>query len=320
MGMFKQALMAIGALCLCVGATRADELGPRVVSKPEMSPQQTMVLHRLEARSATLRRAWLTSGRGAEAAPAIIAGKLLTPNLNVAIAPAAPEISVKFQAAAGLSVITACIASNTTTQQICFSYQAPYGPKAPTEGNLKVEQPFGVGLGDGSLTLYSAPGAWSLSFLSITDMSGASVDYDQSQIATLFPGGSTINVTNSGTPDTSPPVLLAGKVLTRIVKLSSAYPGFGADLTVSDNLSGIGITCVVVSDPDGNEYYCDENLPPSPHSREVHAGTYIGASAATGAYTITSYFVCDVAGNCLFDSNSADIQSLFGATTFKVEN
>ena len=323
--MLKQVLIICGALCLCVGAAQAD--GAHIVSTLGMSPQQAKLLSRLEARAAAARRAWLASGHETRtAAPAITSGELLTPNLNVAKAPAAPEVSVDYQAAAGLSLISACFDSNMTTQTICSYYFVPFGLKGPTGGKVEIEEPYsnntgdgvGAGISDGSLSLYAAPGDWSLSSLFIADISGAFVYYDQSQIATLFPGGSTINVTNSGTPDTSPPVILSGKVLTPVVKLSSPNPGFGAELTVSDNLSGIGQICVDVSAPNNTEYACDDNLPPSPQSRVVLAGTYIGKSAPTGAYTIADYSVCDVAGNCVFDSNSADIQSLFGTTTFTV--
>ncbi len=283
-----------------------------------MSPQQAQTLSRLEARAAVLRRAWLASGHKAPAAgPAVISGILLTPNLDVDKAPAAPDISVNFQAAAGLSFISACFTSNTTTQTSCTVYEVPFGLSGPTGGKLRIRQPAG---GGGSLNLYAAPGAWSLTDLFLADMSGAVVNYNQSQIPTLFPGGSTINVTNIRTPDTSPPVITAGKVLTPVVSLSSANPGFGVQLTVSDNLSGVGQLCIEVSDPNGGGYLCDATLPPSPRSGKVETAVYIGNSVPTGTWKITYYSVCDVAGNCISDNNPADIQSLFGTTTFTVTN
>jgi hypothetical protein len=54
-------------------------------------------------------------------------------------------------------------------------------------------------------------------------------------------------------------------------------------------------------------------------SGKAKSFTNIG-SAITGQWTIQQLGVCDIAGNCLYDTNSADIQSLFGTTTFKVTN
>ncbi len=308
--------MTIGALSLCVGAVRADEAGTLAVGRG-MPPQQAKMLLRLEARSQALHRAWLASGHVAEtAAPAITAGKLVTLNLNPVRAPAAPEITVTFQAAAGLFAIGACFSSSTSLQGLCLHEVLPPGPTPPTAGNAAIEQPGGEG---GSLTLYAAPGAWTLTDLYIVDQSGAAAAYNQSQIAALFTSGSTFEVTNNGTPDTAPPVITAAKVLTPVVTLSSANPAFGARLTVSDNLSGVGEICIDVTDPHGNEYSCGYDIPPTPRSVAVNTGTSIAGGSA-GTWTIFDYDVCDVAGNCVYDANPSDIQSLFGTTTFKVKN
>jgi hypothetical protein len=314
--MFKQILMTIGALGLCAGAVQAGESGTLAV-RPGMPPQQAKMLLRMEARSQALRRAWLATGHVAgAAAPAITAGKLLTPNLNVVKPPAAPEITLTYQAAAGLAVIGGCFTSNTSSQEICLQYFLPPGPPAPTGGNVTLERPGGEG---GSLSLYSAAGAWTLTDLYINDLSGANAVYNQSEIASLFTGGSTFEVTNNGSPDTADPVITAAKVLTPTVRLSSANPAFGAQLTISDNLSGVGEICIDVADPHGNEYSCGYDIPPSPRSGAVDTGTSIAGGPA-GTWTILDYDVCDVASNCVYDSNPSDIQSLFGTTTFRVKS
>jgi hypothetical protein len=316
MHMFKQVLMTIGVLGLCAGAARAGESGTLAVT-PGMPLQQAKMLLRMEARSEALRRAWLASGHVAEtAAPAITAGKLLTPTLNVIAAPAAPEITVTFQAAAGLAIIGACFSSSASSQELCLQDVLPPGPPPPTAGKATIEQPGGEG---GSLSLYAAPGAWTLTDMYIIDVSGAHAVYNQSEIAALFTGGSTFQVTNNVSPDTADPVITAAKVLTPTVKLSSANPAFGAELTVSDNLSGVGEICIDVADPHGNEYSCGYDIPSSPRSGAVDTGTSIAGGPA-GAWTIFDYDVCDVAGNCVYDSNPSDIESLFGTTTFKVKN
>jgi len=314
--MFKQVLMTLVALGLCVGAARAGEAGTLAV-RPGMAPQQAKMLLRMEARSQALRRAWLAAGHVApDAAPAITAGKVVKTDLNPIKAPAAPEITVTFQAPAGLAHIGACFSSSTASQEICFQEVLPPGPTPPTAGNATIEQPGGEG---GTLSLYAAPGAWSLTDLYIIDASGAATAYNPGQIASLFTGGSTFQVTNNGTPDTADPVITAAKVLTPVVRLSSPNPAFGAQLTVSDNLSGVGEICIDVMDPHGNEYSCGYDVPSSPRSGAVDTGTSIAGGSA-GTWTIYDYDVCDVAGNCVYDANPSDIQSLFGTTTFKVKN
>jgi hypothetical protein len=314
--MLKQVLIALGALGLCVGAAQAVQSGALAVGRG-MPPQQAKMLLKLEAHSQALRRAWLASGHVVEtAAPAITAGKLLTPNLNPIKAPAAPAITLTFQADAGLAHIGGCFSSSASSQELCLQDALPPGPPPPTAGNVAIEQPGGEG---GSLTLYAAPGAWTLTDLYIVDQSGAATAYNQSQIASLFTGGSTFEVTNTGTPDTAPPVITAARVLTPTVRLSSANPAFGAQLTVSDNLSGVGEICIDVTDPNDNEYSCGYDIPPSPRSGAVNTGTSI-AGGPVGTWSILDYDVCDVAGNCVYDDNPSDIQSLFGTTTFKVKD
>jgi hypothetical protein len=81
----------------------------------------------------------------------------------------------------------------------------------------------------------------------------------------------------------------------------------------------VGEICIDVMDPDSNEYSCGYDIPSSPQSGAVNTGTSIDGGPA-GTWTIYDYEVCDVAGNCVYDANPSDIQSLFGTTTFKVKN
>jgi hypothetical protein len=294
----------------------AQDFPHRLVVYPGMSPELSAFGERDEARAAELRQAWLASGRPRPTtAPVIVSGKILTPTLNVTVAPAAPEISVKFQTGpAGLAYIVAYYYSDTSGQLRYATYYAPgdFDAPSPAKGRLKIEQPI-----YGALGLYSAAGSWTLEQLTIADAAGNSTVYTGSQLASLFPSLN-ITVTNSGTPDTQKPVVTAGKILTPTVKLSSAYPSFRAKLTVSDNLSGVANVCVYVQEPGTGGGFCDDGTPPSPLLSGTVDGDTILKGDPTGTWTIFGYQVCDVAGNCVFDDSAADVQALFGTTTFTV--
>ena len=58
--------------------------------------------------------------------------------------------------------------------------------------------------------------------------------------------------------------------------------------------------------------------PWSPRSGPVDTGTSI-AGGVVGTWSILDYDVCDVAGNCVYDDNPSDIQSLFGTPAYSVQ-
>jgi len=289
------------------------------------APQLALSRSRLEARAAELRQAWVSSGpRALTAAPSIISGKLITRSINTIRAPAAPKFSIKFAATAGLATISATFMSQSAGQYLLSGHNAGFGIPAPTSGTIDIQEPFMGITGDqgrGGLSLYAAPGTWTLVSLSIIDKSGTTTTYDQSQIAGLFPGGSTITVTNPASPDTTAPLVTAGKVLTPTVHLSSAPASFGARMTVSDDISGVVLPCVFVQPPGATTPFCATEAVAAPvTSGTVESWTYIGGFGQTGTGAITGYELCDAAGNCLVDSNAADVQALFGRTTFTVAN
>ena len=317
MGGIARSLLACAALCLGSNIALAQTAPQRIVY-PGMSPQLSMIKTRVEARAAALRQAWLTSGNPrTTTAPAIVSGKLLTPTLDVTVAPAAPQISVKFTTGpAGLSYIIAYFYSDTSGQSRYAEYYAPGDVDAPspTKGTLKIEEPVG-----GALGLYSAAGSWTLETIYIADAAGNFTAYDEDQLSSLFPSLN-ITVTNSGTPDTQNPVIAAGKILTPTVKLSSAYPSFRTQLTVSDNLSGVASVCVFVQEPGAGGGFCNDGVPPSPILNGTIDGDTILKGDPVGTWTIFGYQICDVAGNCVFDTSPTDVQALFGTTTFNVTN
>lgn len=312
-----------GAVGCCAAFAFAQD-GART-AKIVLTPQSSLsdqMRAREAARAATIRKEWLAAGHTIEPAgePQITAGKVLTPKLNAAKQPAAPEYSVTFKTGpAGLSFISAYFDSPGGTQSLEVSYSTSSNPLPVTSGTLKIRQP-GNSYGEGMFNPYSIPGSWVLEYLYIYDRASHQTSYDQTQIAALFPSA-TIALTNNGKPDGVAPVISAGKILTPTVKLSSTYPYFRTQLTVSDNLSGVNSVAVWVRAPGSSDIMSGYNQPPAPlKSGKVGVANTLGASPKTGTWTIAEVDVCDVARNCLYDSSASDIQGLFGTTTFKVRH
>jgi hypothetical protein len=278
----------------------------------------------VEQQASELRETWLASGRPLpRVVPSVTSGKILTPALNVTVAPAAPGINVGYQTGpGGLGALDAEYVSNSTGQRLLSYYTAPKGALTASSASITVRQPNGSGDGlydGGALGLYAAPGTWTLVALTIVDQAGNFQTYNQSQLAPLFPS-LTITVTNPLTPDTAAPVVSAGKILTPTVHLSSAYPVFEVNLTMSDNLSGVYLIFLCVLAPSSTAGHCSPNWPHVP-ALTGSVNAYVGLSGVPkGTWTIQSLSVCDVAGNCIDNDTPPEIMALFGTTTFTVAN
>src|SRR5689334_24204205 len=73
-------------------------------------------------------------------APAISNGHILTPKINVAKAPAAPEISFQFTTGpAGLSFVSAQFSSSTTSQTVIANYFRTSTLPPVTHGALRLQ-------------------------------------------------------------------------------------------------------------------------------------------------------------------------------------
>jgi hypothetical protein len=296
----------------------------KIELKPGESPQFALLRIQTEARAAQLRAAWIAAGHAIPpSAPVITSGKILTPTIKTTVAPAAPKFSITFSGSTSLSFVEAVFASNSTGQELQVQYSTPQGAPSPTNGTINIGQPdrplsF---FSPQNFTLYSAAGTWTLSYLNIADTSGNTNVYGEGQVATLFGGANTITVTNPASPDTSAPMVSAGKILTPTVHIKSATPAFGAQLTATDNLSGVFFSCVYIEAPGDTTSSCYDNFSTAPFlSGSLHTWDYIGSSGKTGTWTITGYEVCDVATNCLYVSNASEVKALFGTTTFTVTN
>lgn len=286
----------------------------RFAIAPGQSMQDAIIHARSEARAAALRQAWRASGHQATSNPPVVKSGEFSGKPNVTQAPDGVSLEVNFTTdTPGLEAIDACFYSQTSGQGWCELYFSTYGAPPMTSGKVTIEYPDLFGH-------YAAAGTWTLEYLEIVDNSGNYSTYDQTQLASLFPSLD-ITLTNKATSDTAPPMVSTGKVLTPIVHLSTA-PSFGTKLDVSDNLSGVSQAYVIVCEPGGSTYCYDAYADQSSQllSGEVQPWAFLGSSAPTGTWSIYGYGICDWANNCTFDSNSSDVKSLFGTTTFKVKN
>jgi hypothetical protein len=313
------AAMTLSAMTAFAGAATAKPIVARAAS-------DTLAHTQLEGRAMAdeLRRAWLASGRVLPVAvtPTITSGKILTTKLNVANAPAAPIVSISFStSSAGLCSVSLSFSSATSGQHLSIYYSTQYKAPAQTQGTVKIQQ-VGNSFGTGAFNVYSAPGGWNLNSASISDCAGNYTSYSSAQLMPLF-NTTTLQLINNQKPDTTAPVISAGSILTPKVSLSSVSPDFGAQFTVSDDVSGLSYVLVTVCPPSGSGGSCwvTNAHPSNPFlSGKQKAYVYLGGQSITGQWTIEQMGVCDIAGNCVYDTNSADIISLFGTNTFKVTN
>jgi hypothetical protein len=241
--------------------------------------------------------------------PSITSGTIVSTTLTVGVATSIPEVTVGYKTgAAGLVGLSLIFSSPNGNESLSVNY-SPQG--LSTHGDVTVEQP-------GNVPYYTQPGQWQLVAAYIEDYAGNFVSYSQSQLATLF-ATPYITVVNNGPIDITPPVVTSGQILTPTVKLSSPVPVFEATLTGTDDISGIYEPFVAIEAPGATYGLVDEAPMPFPLlSGTGTAYSTLSSGAATGIYTITTYALCDVAGNCFSDQSATDIQNLFGTTTFKV--
>ena len=98
-------------------------------------------------------------------------------------------------------------------------------------------------------------------------------------------------------------------------------PFFNAQLTATDNISGVASTGLILTEPNGTGYsgntYIEQYNETT--SGKFIAGTLLNNPALpTGTWMIAGYQVCDVAGNCQRVTDAATLKQQFGATTFTV--
>lgn len=316
----------------------AFAFSPAALAQPAGHPgawdrQQTVKSLQREEQ-ARIRSAWVASGHKLntpDAPPTLSNGSVLVKNLDVAHPPASPAVKLSFQTdVSGLASIYVYFYSQTSDQFQVVSFTTVAHTPPLTSATLTLQSTNGACYYFcGEFNEYAAAGDWVISSISVCDNAFNCTYYDTSdELAALFPHGYTVTLTNNGTPDVTPPLVTAGRVLTRRVSLSSPAPDFGASLTVSDDISGVYDVYVNVCPPNGATGSC------------VGAYTYVSAplqngtiksynwlcystfndcsQTALGKWKIHEFGVCDLVRNCVYDFDAADIQALFGSDTFKV--
>ncbi len=251
--------------------------------------------------------------------PSISSGTILTPTIDVTKAPGAPAVELTLHAGTvGAQYVTLGIESPTGMH----SYQNSGGiqisayPREPAKQTLKLQ--LGYPFGSGGSSLYTAPGAWQLYTLMIYSNDGTVITYTGQALAALFPS-LVVNVQNSGTPDTTPPSIGKGTILTPSVSASSTSPYFAFRLPVHDNLSGVSyVNANVVNEAGNSGFATQSNIGLPVVSTNVVSYAMLPADTAPGTYTITNVFACDAAANCNVLNTPAEIEAALGATSFQV--
>jgi hypothetical protein len=246
--------------------------------------------------------------------PRIVSGRVVTANVDVRRAPAAPAIKYVYVAPAALASISTLFLSSPFGQV----YTETFNDTAPIDKSGAIV----VQTASTPMSLFAQPGVWLINEVTITDFAGRHTTYMGPQLGTIFATGqNNVNVINNGTPDTKRPIVSAGKLLTPKVALSSATPFFLAQLTVADDRSGVGLVLIGLLGPHPGSGVTATAFPPAP---VVASGTVVaafdmsGLGADVGTWTINAFEVCDVATNCLFDNSPAHIDKLFGTTKFQL--
>ena len=263
------------------------------------------------------------------AAPALSSGKITVAAVTAGTPVASPTIEFKYRAPATLIAWSftftaphgATYALGGATVQASanyFGYHAPAG----TAGTLTISNKAAP------LSLYAEAGNWSLTAATLVDRAGDATSYTGTQLASLFPS-LVMAVSNPGAQDTAPPVVTAGKLLNKTVSLSSKLPYLGAEVMLTDDLSGAYQGGLYLNTPGGQPYKglfptafpgsSNGTAGPLPVTKgKFQFGPGFGTDAPTGTWTITGYYICDLANNCVVDMNQADVVKLFGTSSFSV--
>lgn len=307
------AILALGLSLGLASAARADVTpGPIAVARGQ-SVSQAIAQAQLTQRVATLRAQWLSTHRTPSTAvpPQILSGSILTPTLTVAVAKSVPVIKFTYTTGSpGLAFVQVILTSPDGLVSLLPLYAQ--GTRT-TGGTIVFSNP-------DNLPYFSQPGPWSITGAYISDQSGNYTQYDQAQAQALFTP-SAVTVVNNGPVDITPPVVTSGTLLTPTVSLSSPLPEFRATLTGTDNASGIYVAFVGILPPGGQFSYVNQVPRAFPTlSGTTNAYSQVFAGSPTGTWTISFYELCDVVDNCFTDTTPADIQKLFGTTTFTVTN
>lgn len=253
--------------------------------------------------------------------PALAAGHIITPSIDVRRAPGVPALQVTLtNGTVGAAYFSVGIVSPSGIRYYATSGDGrlpafPPPPQIQTI-NVRLRYPFGASLAG----LYTAPGTWSIYKVELVSRDGTVIDYDSRQLAGILPSLG-IAVANSGTPDSVPPSIARGRILTPLIRLGDSPAYLAARLPVADDVSGVARVSIVATapPPDNATMIATSAVIDYPvHNANVTTTALLPPDSPLGTYTIQYIYVCDVATNCTYLTKSTDIQATLGTTTFQV--
>jgi hypothetical protein len=293
-----------------------------IAAHAQISGPAAEAAHQSEIASlaATLRAHW-SGTAGTE--PALTAGHIITPSIDVRRAPGVPALQVTLtNGTVGAAYFSVGIVSPSGIRYYATSGDGrlPAFPPPPQTQtiNVRLKYPFGASLAG----IYTPPGIWNIYKLELVSLDGTVIDYDARQLSAILPGLG-ITVANSGTPDSVPPAIAPGRILTPLIRLGNAPAYLAARLPVSDDLSGVARVSIVATapPPDNTTTIATGAVIDYPvHNASVTTTALLPPDTVPGTYTIQYIYACDVATNCAYLSKTADIQAALGANTFQVIN
>jgi hypothetical protein len=323
-------LAAIFALPFCLGAldgpASAQAAFPAPTSatitlQPGESVRAALQRVRRQQQLAGLLSAMTAVSKSAPAAaeaangstlPAIVSGQITSGALNVIVPPAAPVLQLNYRAPGVYAMLLEFTSPHGQVLTSSYVGQTLHG----AQGTITF-QDFANTLG-----LYAEPGIWTLTSATISatiNHSTVNTNYDQSQLAAIFTNP-TMTVVNNGTPDFTPPVVSAGKILTPLVHLTGPHPSVDISLTVQD-VAGVNQAYVVFAPTQTTLQETTNAVLPVPMvNGPVPLEYKFSLSSLEGPYRVVGYAAFDLAGNYVVDDTPADLNAAFGTTTFWVTN
>jgi len=306
--MNRISLAAMSAVLLAAGQVHAQAAPLHIQIAPGQSFADALHAAQLGRDPAAMARR-STSPAAASINPTILGGAVTTGTITVGVANSLPVIQFTYKAKnAGLNAVYFTFTSPNGQNTLAYSYH----PRTYVTGGKITFSP------DSNAPFYAQPGQWALTSVEVVDNDYNFTLYTQAQSAALF-AKPYLTVVNTGAVDITPPVVKSGAILTPKVSRSSPVPEFVATLTGTDDVSGIDQAYVLIQPPGSMYSQVDQFLAPFPTlNGTVTAYSNVYSDQPTGTWTITGYVLCDVVANCFTDTNAADVQALFGTTTFTV--
>jgi len=182
-------------------------------------------------------------------------------------------------------------------------------------GALDTLQPFQA------LSAWAPSGDYVLTGADIADYVGNLTTYGQADVQKIF--RRTIFHVDNANADHAFPEVISGVITTPTISLSSERPVFQANLTVLDEISGIGEALVTLQSANGRFTGFGEGLATTPVKGKpvtlsIGAGFFNQSYLTPGSWSTTELIVFNNAGTKLDITDAGKLASIFGTTTFQL--